>query len=232
MELNIKYLGHSGFGIAMDDYYLMFDYHTGGIPYECIKNAKYPIIFASHAHADHYSKKIFSAIEYNENTQFVLSDDIKTSKKAKLVKPNDNINIRRVNIQTFDSSDQGVCFLLQYNGIKIFHAGDLNLWSWRNENSHKEIEAASIKYYRIVNEIMRVTQDIDVAFFPVDPRMKTRYEEGAAKFLEVFNVGHFFPMHMWGNYRSAKVLKKYDTGKAIIHKVSRRSRQFHINIDS
>ena len=55
-----------------------------------------------------------------------------------------------VKIRAFKSTDEGVAFLIETEGKRIYHAGDLNNWVWAgepeadnkrmSENFHKELE--------------------------------------------------------------------------------------------
>ncbi len=123
-----------------------------------------------------------------------------------------------------------MCFLIEYKGKKILHAGDLNLWSWRDESTVEEIDEAESKFYRILNDIVRKTTDIDIVFFPLDARMKTYYYEGAERFLKNFNIKHFFPMHMWGKYRNVRVLKDCIPEGTKVYLISNKQKNFVINL--
>ena len=228
MEFAVKYLDHRGFTVEADDYFFMFDYYKGDLPIESIKKAKYPFVFVSHSHKDHFNKNIFSLREYNENITFIVSKNCEVNEEVAYVLPNQKLLKRDITIETFASTDEGVCFLITYKKIKIFHAGDLNLWSWRADSEDYEIVNAEKDFYKIVNSILRSVQKIDIAFFPVDPRMKKNYEEGAVKFIEAFNVTHFFPMHMWGKYKAADVLDKYNFKNTIIYKINDKNKEFKI----
>ena len=230
MEFAITYHEHSGFSIKVNDIFFLFDYQKGTLPIEDIEKAKFPFVFVSHSHKDHYNKSIFSLRENNKNITYILSKDIQINEEVVYVLPNQKLTIKGVTIETFDSTDEGVCFLITYKGKKIFHAGDLNLWSWREDSTEEEINLASKNYFKVINAILRSTHKIDIAFFPVDPRMKKYYEEGAVKFLEAFDVLHFFPMHMWGKYRASNVLDKYDFKNTIIYKINNDNKEFKIYI--
>lgn len=230
MEFTIKYHGHSGFSICVDDYFFMFDYFKGHLPYEDVQNAKNALVFVSHRHKDHFNKKIFSLQNYNKNITYIMDKGIKTEKNVAFMLPNQKLRIKDVLVQTFESTDTGLSFLIEYKGVTIFHAGDLNLWSWRENSTQQEIDLASKNYYKILNAIMRTVQKIDIAFFPVDPRMNDFYEEGAVKFLEVFDIIHFFPMHMWGKYKAANILEKHPNKSTIIYKVNNKNKKFKIYI--
>ena len=55
--MNISYITHSCFLVELDSCYLLFDYYRGTLPR--MKEDKPLYVFASHAHSDHYSTRIF-----------------------------------------------------------------------------------------------------------------------------------------------------------------------------
>lgn len=230
MEFAIKYHEHSGFSIKVNDIFFMFDYYKGDLPINDIRSAKKAFIFVSHSHQDHYNTEIFNLREHNENITYIFPKGMSVNEEVVYMLPNQKLHIRGITVEAFDSTDEGVCYLATYNDAKLFHAGDLNLWSWRNDSTADEILKAEKDYYRIINTMLRSTTDIDIAFFPVDPRMKEYYEEGAVKFLEAFNVLHFFPMHMCKKYQAANILDEYEFKNTIFYKINSDNKDFKIYI--
>lgn len=78
-------------------------------------------------------------------------------------------------MKAYQSTDLGVAFLVEAYGLRIFHAGDLNLWHWRQESTIREIEAAEKDFYDALEPLKN--ERIDVAMFPVDPRQGLMYEQ-------------------------------------------------------
>ena len=83
---------------------------------------------------------------------------------------------RHVKVKAFDSTDEGLSYLVEMDGIRIFHAGDLNNWHWREESTPREIEEAERDFQQVM-ETMR-GEKVDVAFFPVDPRLGMMFDAG------------------------------------------------------
>ena len=100
---------------------------------------------------------------------------------------------RDITVKAYQSTDLGVAFLVQAYGISIFHAGDLNLWHWRQESTLREIEAAENAYYEAIEPLKG--EHIDVAMFPVDPRQGLMYDAGANHFILTMKPRVFIPMH-------------------------------------
>ena len=80
--------------------------------------------------------------------------------------------------------------------MSIFHAGDLNFWHWRDESTTREIAEAEEEFQRAVEPIRQ--ENIDVAFFPVDPRQGQMYDAGANYFIMSVKPRLLIPMHYWG----------------------------------
>ena len=110
--------------------------------------------------------------------------------------PGDEQGFGRVQVNAFGSTDEGVSFLVEYEGVKLFHAGDLNLWHWRDESSITEIEKAERAFYDCVAPIPQ--EKIDLAFFPVDPRQGSMYDAGAGYFVMTVKPKIMIPMHFQG----------------------------------
>lgn len=47
-----------------------------------------------------------------------------------------------IRIEAFGSTDVGISFLIDLQGIRLFHAGDLNNWHWSEESTPQEIRKA------------------------------------------------------------------------------------------
>jgi hypothetical protein len=114
--------------------------------------------------------------------------------RGKRMAPGDTVRFSdELTVTAFDSTDLGISFLADFCGIRIFHAGDLNFWHWREESTMQEIEEADAEFRKAVLPISR--EKIDVAFFPVDPRQGTMFEAGANYFILTVKPRILIPMH-------------------------------------
>jgi len=170
-------------------------------------------VVVSHHHKDHYTKKIFDWSRKFPGIKYILSKDVAKYARHILTKDSiysgikhdpENVFVVRpgevfcdesLKIEAFDSTDIGNSYAVTVNGIKIFHAGDLNAWIWKDESSEKEIEEAENAYLSIVKKIAERSSSIDFAMFPVDSRIGTDYWTGAYHFVRIIDVARFFPMH-------------------------------------
>lgn len=210
----VTYIDHSGFAITTDDAILVFDYYRD--PAHALHrvlnaNPEKPVVFfASHRHPDHYNPGIFE-IAQNHRRTYILSNDIPAMKIPTTLNVQgmsagdiiENIpGCRRV--KAYGSTDVGLSFFVTLtDGTTIFHAGDLNLWHWKDEYNDRQIQRATQKFEAILNSISSEVKEIDIVMFPVDPRQGTDFAEGAHRFLKAVEVKNFFPMHFWSEHEDA-----------------------------
>lgn len=210
-DIKINYLYNSGFTAETENYLLIFDYYlddapekdksinNGYISGKALNINKKIIVFSSHSHFDHFNPIIFNWRQFNSDINYVLSSEIESEKGTNIyyIAPYENIHIDNVNIKAFGSTDLGVSFLVSADEISIFHAGDLNWWDWYDDTAENNL--AMEKAFK--NEISKIKGNhIDIAFFPVDPRLKTSYYLGGEFFIKELNPKFFIPMHFGDNF--------------------------------
>lgn len=195
--MKITYLDHSGFLLEMEDACFLFDYYKGELTK--FNPSKKLFVFVSHVHYDHYRKSIFSLRKQIPQTVYILSDDIQTEETEHVYKmgPNQSLEVDGCRIRTLRSTDEGVAFLLTYQGKTIYHAGDLNWWHWEEEGEAYNTMMRR-DYQREIHKLY--DEKIDVAFVPVDPRLGEQYCWGLDYFMKNTDTKVVFPMHFWGNY--------------------------------
>ena len=204
-KLTVTYYHHSGFSVAMDDVLLVFDYWTGEhgelpedkrITVDFLKQFRQVYVFISHEHPDHLDPVVFTWRNEAPVT-YIVSADMPVGTRGKRMAPGDNLTLSpEVSVKAFASTDLGVSFLVDIQGVHVFHAGDLNFWHWREESTVKEIEEADDAFRQAVELIAR--EKIDLAFFPVDARQGLMYDAGANYFIMCVKPRLLIPMHFWG----------------------------------
>jgi L-ascorbate metabolism protein UlaG (beta-lactamase superfamily) len=147
------------------------------------------------------------------------------------MKPGDSWLEPDIEVYAFGSTDIGVSYGVICEGIKIFHAGDLNLWSWKEVSTDEEITNAYNMFKQELNQIALFMDEFDIAFFPVDPRLRIDCEEGAKMFLDAIKVKHMFPMHLWDNFRIGKNFENSYEGSTIIHAPDKIGQTFILDIE-
>ena len=199
-DIAVEYLGGSGFLVSIGETCFLFDASEHGpdrriLPSrETLAAFKKRYVFISHHHDDHFSETVYSLC--GEEAVYVVGFDIPQPHRGVRMKPGEERGFGPVSVRAFGSTDEGVSFLVDYAGVRIFHAGDLNLWHWRDESSINEIEAAERAFYDCVAPIPQ--QSIDLAFFPVDPRQGSMYDAGAGYFVMTVKPRIMIPMHFQG----------------------------------
>ncbi len=210
-KVHVTYIGHSGFLIEWESCVWLFDYYKGEIPQT--DPGKPLFVFVSHSHRDHFNPAIFRLRDSHYDVRYVLSSDIRldgeNGRKAGVspgnvgtaisVAPSADVEFSdgkgdAIRLRTLRSTDCGVAFLLRYRGKTVYHAGDLNLWVWKEETEeyNRNMTEAFQKEMAILKDV-----PIDLAFAPLDPRQEEDYSAGLKTLLETAKVRYVFPMHFW-----------------------------------
>ena len=206
--MKITFICHSSFCAELEKNVLIFDYYGDGEIPEISKD--HQVYFLnSHAHPDHFKKEIFGLREKYQGAEYLLSRDIRIRPEEQRewihrVKAREEYRIKDLCIQTLRSTDQGVAWVVEAEGKRIYHAGDLNWWHWEGEDkAWNNNMAANYK-----KEVDRLAEHFfDAAFVPLDPRLSGAYYWGMKYFLEQTDTAHIFPMHFWGDYEVCRRVK-------------------------
>ena len=201
--VKIIYHYHSGFSVQVGGTLLIFDYwegedrklaNVGRITPQFLRAFEQIYVFISHAHQDHLDPIVYMWKNEGLPVTYIVSSDMPVGTTGKRIAPGQEKKLSdNVSVKAFDSTDIGVSFLVTAYGIRIFHAGDLNLWHWRQESTLREIEAAEEAFYKACDPIRQ--ERIDVCMFPVDPRQGMMYDAGANHFILTMKPRVFIPMH-------------------------------------
>jgi len=188
------------------------------------------MVFASHAHMDHFVPAVLKWGRDIKKIHYVLSHDIDTGKTENVTKtfPNAVYEINGVKVRTLKSTDQGVAFIVEVEGLKIYHAGDLNWWHWDGEP--EEDNNVMGEAYKTEIDLIK-GETFDIAFVPVDPRLNKEYLWGLDYFMQNADAKVIFPMHFRNHY---SVFETVDKDPAVnryrtrIVRISRRGEKFEI----
>lgn len=185
--MKVRYLGHSGFVIGINELCLVFDYFRGNLTEIVEKNKdKKWYVFSSHSHQDHFNPGVFNIMDGLENVTYILSGDIKRKPKLKedlitreeaintdvdgglkeglivrgetfFVNRDEQLELDEIRITTFQSTDRGVAFLIRIGNTTIYHAGDLNWWHWEGESKQFNNNMAA-RYKKEVEKIRKAVE--------------------------------------------------------------------------
>lgn len=199
--MNLKYIYHSGFLLEFERAYMLFDYYKGDIPSLDKKNKLY--VFVSHSHPDHFNEDIFDIFRDHKDVEYILSNDVVPKKqedadRSYSLEPNKEYYFNELGVETYLSTDQGLAFMVSYNGKTIYHAGDLNWWTWVGFETEEEYDNLTRNFK---NEIDKMgARLIDIAMVPLDPRQGDRFDWGMKYFIEKTRPRHLVPMHCWNKF--------------------------------
>lgn len=230
--MRLTYLFHSGFALETERCILLFDYWmdpAGRVP-GLLESAKPMYVFASHFHEDHFNREIFSWRKKKTDITYILSKDI--LKRRRAAKEEATVWLAKggswqdghLGVRAAGSTDSGVSWIVEVEGRRIFHAGDLNNWyarflteSGQGQPAYDweqgiEIDAVreEKRFLGELKDIRKMAAGFDVVMFPVDGRIGNGYTRGARQFIEMFQTGLFVPMHFVASgFESAARMKEY-----------------------
>lgn len=208
--MRVTFLAHSGFFLELETASLLFDWWKGELP--PLPADRPLLVFASHRHEDHFNPAIFSLAEGGRDVRFLLGKDIRlTERNRARWDPSDDVAgrclalgggetvapIPGVTVETLPSTDEGVAFLVSLEGKTLFHAGDLNWWHWEGEDKawNRNMEVNFKRYCEPLRG-----RHMDLAMFPIDPRLGEDGFRGARYFLELTDTACLLPMHQWEQF--------------------------------
>lgn len=207
----IYHLDHSGVAVRTAHHFLVFDYYNdtpvnqtrnienGVLTTEGLKDEEEVLVFVSHSHGDHFNPVIFDWEKQCPDIKYILSHDLNVRKKDNYYKMEkyQDVTIDDVYVETYGTTDQGVSYYVEVDGLNIFHSGDLNWWHWKKftpEERKQEEEDYKAELEKLKE------QDIDIAFVPVDPRLEEYYYLAGQYFAKMIEPELIVPIHFRENY--------------------------------
>lgn len=236
--MRLTYIFHSGFAVETRSCILVFDYWmdpASTMP-ALLASGKSLYVFASHFHEDHFTREIFSWRKGGADVRYILSKDILRRHRASIgdadvwLAKGGAWRDRNLSVAAAGSNDSGVSWIVETEGRRIFHAGDLNNWYARflTENGGGiKPECADmcqgvdpVREERLflgeLKDIRKIADRFDVVMFPVDGRIGNGYTRGGRQFIERFGVGLFVPMHFVASgFESAWRMKEFTDERGV-----------------
>jgi L-ascorbate metabolism protein UlaG (beta-lactamase superfamily) len=231
-QAKITYLAHSGFSVETANHFFLFDYcpsmdRVPQITADFLRAKENVVVFVSHSHGDHFDAAILKWAETNPAITYVFSSDIHVKggkQKCHFMNPYEQWEDGQLEVRTFGSTDAGVSFWLRADGLTIFHAGDLNWWRWSGETQAEQDFADRF----FIEEMEKLpSEQIDIAFFPVDRRLEENYALGAEYFAKKMQPKLLAPMHFGADFAATKAFREKvaGTGLATVE-ISRKGQVF------
>lgn len=167
-EAVVWYTGHSGWTIKTKNHLLIFDYWPGDYapPLPSLSNGYInpaelgdipTTVFVSHSHRDHYDPVIFDWREARPDITYIIGFKPDDATGYAYMGPREERTFDGVKVSTIESNDSGVGFLVEVDGMVIYHPGD-------HANRQQDFSGpfkAEIEYLAAKNV------DIDLTFAPV-----------------------------------------------------------------
>lgn len=208
--MRVTFIDHSGFFVELDGVCFLFDWWKGELPPLPDKPL---LVFASHRHGDHFDPRIFTLAGNGKTARFILGSDLRVTPRNLaqwgVSDPDLCLHMRKeeeaevypgVRVQTLRSTDEGVAFLVRAEGKTVFHAGDLNWWHWEeDDDDDPDWNVRMARDFKRYIEPLRGVH-IDLAMFPVDPRLKEPGFWGPAYMMELTDTDRLLPMHQWNDF--------------------------------
>jgi uncharacterized protein len=134
-ESKTWYLGHSGFAVQTRNNLMIFDFWSRG------RQADEPAlcngwinpeeigdrdvtVFVSHAHGDHFDPAIFEWAATKPDIRYLMGCEAETDQAYELLQPRQTKKYGSMTVHTIDSNDSGLGFLVEADGVVIYHPGD------------------------------------------------------------------------------------------------------------
>ena len=169
-------------------------------------------VLASHFHPDHFNKEVLDWKTQRPDIIYIFSKDILKHRRAQKedavwLKKGEEYADETLSVRAFGSTDVGVSFLIEVENKKFFHAGDLNNWHWMEESTEQEWKGYEKNFLYEVDNLYDYTHELDVAMFPVDPRLGREYMRGPEQFVKRIKTNIFVPMHFAPDYGKANAFR-------------------------
>ncbi len=222
--MKLTYIYHSCFAIEGEWFTIILDYFrdTKNLVHEYLltRPGKF-YVMATHFHPDHFNPEVLKWRADRPDIIYLFSKDILRRRRAGegdalYLKKLDVYEDDTIRVKAYGSTDVGVSFLIEAEGKKIFHAGDLNNWHWNEESVPEEIAAAEKAYLGELKLINKDIKEADLVMFPVDPRLGKDYMRGAEQFVDRIRTGTFVPMHFDAEYAKANAFRAYAEAKGCL----------------
>ena len=217
-EAYIWYLGHCGFAIKSSDHLLIFDYwNRGGTPDNpCLANGHInteeiaglkTYVFVTHEHRDHWDTTIYAWKDKIPNCTYIFGfkpeeqpqhrDSGYSGPEYGYTGPGEEKVFGDIKVTTIAANDAGVGFMVEVDGLSIYHAGDHAGWrEGEKDGFTREIDFLDDKF-----------SSVDMAFLNVTGchvNDTISLAEGIYYTLEKLSPAVWFPTHGIDNERVYK----------------------------
>ncbi len=176
-EAVLWYTGHCGWAVMTQNHFLVFDYWKTAAPTDaCLANGniisseiadKNVEVFISHEHRDHFCPAIWDWSNNVDNLTYYLGFKAENLDEATrqgysgqeyiYTGPRDQFTSDDMTVHTIQANDAGVGFLVEVDGVVIYHAGDHAGWR----------EGQLDGFVQEIDYLAGLAKDVDFAFVNV-----------------------------------------------------------------
>ncbi len=220
--MKVTYIYHSCYLLEFPDFMVIIDFYKDEkradnrfwVEDYVLTQNKDLYVLCTHSHADHFNPQILDWKVSKSNIRYIFSQEIADSLQMsneevvfldKLEKYKD----QNLQITAFGSTDVGASFLIEVQGKKIFHAGDLNNWHWNEEVPKPEASGYETCFLCELELLAENVDQLFLAMFPIDPRLGNDYMLGAEQFIKRFSIDYLLPMHFGEAYDKANAIGSF-----------------------
>ena len=220
----ITYVYHSCCAIEFDNFSVIIDYYKdvfengkGWVTDYLLKKKNPLYVLCTHSHEDHFNIDVLKWDKQKSNITYIfskeiketLSDEIVHNEKIHYLNKLESYEDENISVKAFGSTDAGASFYIQHKDVKIFHAGDLNNWHWNEEVSKDESLVYENQYICELELFSEEVKEVDIAMFPLDPRLGADFMRGGKQFIKKVKTDNFLPLHFGDNYERIKEFKPF-----------------------
>ena len=214
----ITYIYHSCCAIEFSKFSVIIDYYidpvkegeeVGWVEKNLLQNDKPLYVLCTHSHSDHFNEEVLSWDAKKDNITYIFSKEVAETLKDNPLLKDEKITYldkfeeykdKNIKVQAFGSTDEGSSFYMEHERKKIFHAGDLNNWHWNEEVPRDEAFVFENQYICELELLSEQVKKVDIAMFPLDPRLGKDFMRGGEQFVNKIKTENFLPLHFGDNY--------------------------------
>jgi ankyrin repeat protein/L-ascorbate metabolism protein UlaG (beta-lactamase superfamily) len=237
-EATVWYLGHSGWAIKTRNHLLVFDYFlppgrtvpegaslASGYIVPCELMKQNVCVFTTHGHADHYQEGIFDWQKKIPDIEYVMGFKPQGHDgEYTYIGPRTAKKVDGMKISTIKANDAGVGFVVEVDGLTIFHSGD---------HANGRVDLAGT-FPPEIDYLAEGKLDIDLAFFGItgcslgDPES---VREGVFYAMKKLKPRVVIPMHggnsPWRYLEFAEKAKEIKSASKVICAINEGDRFFY-----
>ncbi len=210
--MKITYTGQNGYVVETGIANIVFDFCGGCLP--AMAKELPLLVFVSHGQTLHFDPAIFSFVSDYPNVQFFLSHDILLTEEAvrqygitrSVMKKISFLpeGVRRVIplkgengendyiiLETIKTCGEGIAWLLNIAGKRIYYAGDMNWWV-REGDSRQVFNQRTARFKHYMETLYN--REICLAFATLDPKQGKYSRLGIEYLLNTAPVANVVPM--------------------------------------